>query len=382
MRYFRILTFALTVLLLSACREDEPVIQAEGTLVGGCGSGDIAGLYLLNQGNMGSNKASLDYYEYSSGMYWRNIYPSRNPGVVQELGDVGNDLKIYHDRLYAVINCSNLVEVMDAASARHIATLSIPNCRYIAFDGDYAYVTSYAGPVQLDPNSRLGYVAKIDLASLKVVDSCTVGYQPEDMAISGRKLYVANSGGYRIGNYDNTVSVIDLDSFKEVGRIEVAINLCRMVADGNGRIWVASRGDNYGLPSATYTIDTATDTCEGRVDGLPNSAMCLNGNFLYVCSSQWNYTTQKHEVSYALVDVRTREVITRNFINDGVASRIARPYGIAVNPVTLEVFVTDAGDYITPGSLYCFAFNGILKWTAVTGDIPAHIAFWGRNVKE
>ena len=132
------------------------------------------------------------------------------------LGDVGNDLQSYGGKLYAVINCSHFVEVMDVRTARHITQISIPNCRYITFHKGYAYVSSYAGPVQIDPNARLGYVAKIDTVTMQVMDTCTVGYQPEEMVAVGKKLYVANSGGYRVPNYDRTVSVLDLDSLNAV----------------------------------------------------------------------------------------------------------------------------------------------------------------------
>ncbi|MFV0364888.1 MAG: DUF5074 domain-containing protein [Mangrovibacterium sp.] len=42
----------------------------------------VAGFYLLNEGNMGSNKASLDYFDYETGNYSKNIYAERNPNVV------------------------------------------------------------------------------------------------------------------------------------------------------------------------------------------------------------------------------------------------------------------------------------------------------------
>lgn len=170
-------------------------------------TGPVKGFFLLNEGNMGSNKASLDYFDYASGNYCKNIYPELNPTVQKALGDVGNDIQINGDKLFAVINVSHLVEVMDVNTARHLAAIPIPNCRYIVFNGRYAYVSSYAGKVVIDPNARLGYVAKVDLNSLQVVDTCDVGYQPEEMVVVGNKLYVANSGGYRVPNYDNTVSV-------------------------------------------------------------------------------------------------------------------------------------------------------------------------------
>ena len=180
------------------------VIPPEETVVDeGDPEASIVGFYLLNEGNMGTNKASLDYYDYTNGVYSANIFPSRNPNVTKELGDVGNDLQIYGGRLYAVINCSNLVEVMTADSAKHIGMVDIPNCRYVAFYKDKAYVSSYAGPVEIG-NMQLGYVAEIDTATLSVTRRCTVGYNPEQMVVldgskthDGKpKLYVANSGGY------------------------------------------------------------------------------------------------------------------------------------------------------------------------------------------
>ncbi len=369
------LLLLLPVLLFSGCRTIEPVTPSEKTDVGGGDAGDIAGFYLLNEGNMGSNKCTLDYYDYASGIYRKNIYAERNPGVVQELGDVGNDLQIYGKRLYAVVNCSNLVEVMDATTARHIGQVSVPNCRYIVFKDQYAYVSSYAGPVEVDPNYRLGYVAKIDTASLRVVDTCVVGYQPEEMVIKGNKLYVANSGGYRVPDYDNTVSVIDLSSFKETKKIEVAPNLHRMELDAYGKIWVSSRGDYYDIEPMTYIIDTQTDQVIECMELLACSDMTLCGDSLYVYNNAWSYVTQTSDVNYAIVNVKTHQVVTRRFITDGTEAQFQNPYGIAVNPNTREIFVTDARDYITPGKIYCYTPEGRLKWSTNTGDIPSRIAF-------
>lgn len=83
----------------------------------------------------------------------------------------------------------------------------------------------------------------------------------------------------------------------------------------------------------------------------------------------------------AIVNVRTRKVVTRNFITDGTNEQIAIPYGIAINPNTREFFVTDAKDYVTPGTLYCFNPDGTKKWSVETGDIPAHIVFTRRRLQ-
>src|SRR5690606_30202534 len=153
------------------------------------------------------------------GTYTIDIYSERNPTVVKELGDVGNDIKIYGNKVYAVINSSNKIEVLDKWTAKRVKVIDVPNGRYMAFHGDKAYVSSYAGKVAIDPNAEIGFVAEIDTATLALTRKVTVGYQPEEMVIQDGKLYVANSGGYRVPNYDNTVSVVDLKSFTETKKI-------------------------------------------------------------------------------------------------------------------------------------------------------------------
>ena len=370
------------IILLLSCRKEEEIVHSTDTNVTeGEQSESIKGFFLLNEGNMGSNKATIDYFDYETGVYTKNIYAERNPGVVKELGDVGNDIQIYGDKLYAVINCSHFVEVMDVNTAKHITQISIPNCRYLAFKDRYAYVSSYAGPVLIDPNARLGYVAKVDTVTLQVVDTCTVGYQPDELVVVGNKLYVANSGGYRVPNYDNTISVIDLETFTEIKKIEVAINLHRLELDKYGYLYVSSRGDYYYTPSKTFIIDTKTDQVIKTLNLLPNTEMTLCGDSLYIYSTEWSYLTNSNTISYAVFCLKKKKTVTRNFITDGTEKEIAIPYGIAVNPETKEFFVTDAKDYVTPGTLYCFNPDGTKKWSVTTGDIPAHFVFTRKKLK-
>lgn len=375
MRKKYIIYSSLFIVLLSACRTEIPVTPPEEEKKGDTVHTEIVGFYLLNEGNMGSNKSTLDYYDYTTATYRRDVYAEANPDVVKELGDVGNDLQIYGGRLYAVINCSNKVEVMDVHTGKRIGQIDIPNCRYICFDGPYGYVSSYAGPVSLDStHAQIGYVARFDTASLQLRDRCLVGYQPDGVAIADGKLYVANSGGYMVPNYEHTVSVIDLATFTEIKRIDVAVNLHRLVVDQHHQLWVSSRGDYYDIPSRLYCIDTRTDEVVAEIETAVSS-MDLAGDSLYLCAAEWSYVEMDEVVTYGIVDVRNRQLVNTHFITDGTDEKITKPYGIKVNPLTREIFVTDAKNYVNPGSLYCFATDGTQKWTVRTGDIPAHIAF-------
>lgn len=373
----KVLTLALAVLtaIAASCRRDDYVMPSTPGQVTAPNPdpGTIKGFFVLNEANMGSNKASLDYFDYTTGVYHGNIFPERNPGVAHELGDVGNDLKIYRNRLWAVINCSNFVRVMDVRTAVLVGTVAVPNCRYVAFDGDFAYVSSYAGPVQADPEARPGKVVKIDVRTLEIAGECTVGYQPEQMVVAGGKLYVANSGGYRAPDYDTTISVIDLAAFTETRRIDTGvINLHRLEADDYGNIWASSRGDNYGVGAKTIVIDALAESVVGTFDDLPANNFARRGDRLYVLGG----TLSGKPASYSVVDTKTGSVVSRNFIADGTAGYIRTPYGIAVNPSNGDIIITDARDYVTPGVLHCYSPAGVRLWTAPqTGDIPAHIAF-------
>ncbi len=372
------LFIVLLAFIASSCRKDVEVFINEDTSLDSSSQSGFLGFYLLNEGNMGSNKSTLDYFDYTTGTFKRNIYAAINPNVPKELGDVGNDIAIYGNRLYAVINASNKVEVMDAITARRIGQIDIPNCRYIKFDHGFAYVTSYAGPIQVNPNyTQKGYVAKVDTATLSVVDKCIVGFQPDGLEITGGKIYVANSGGYMgagsTEKYERTVSVIDITTFKENNRIDVAYNLHHIKADKRGDLWVTSRGDYKKLPSRLYFIDKAqqrvTDTLPIAV-----SNYYLDGDSLYVYSTEWSYITYSNVVTYGIVDTRTHKIVSRAFITDGTDKEIEIPYGIMVHPITKDIYVTDAGNYVSPGMLYCFTKDGKKKWSVRTGDIPAHFA--------
>lgn len=381
MKHIRIISICIAVVLVaSSCRHDIELQLGEITQLDdytGTQS-EYKGFYLLNEGNMGMNKSTLDFFDFEKGTYKRNIYAEMNPNVPKELGDVGNDIQIYAGRLYAVINASNKVEVMDAITARRIGQIEIPNCRHIRFAGNYAYVTSFAGPIEINPDyKQKGYVAKIDLISLKEVARCIVGYQPEELEIVKDNIYVANSGGYMgVGNsenYEKTLSVIDLESFKETKRIVVDINLHRVRADKLGNLWISSRGDYLSKPARLYCYNiekqAITDTIATGADNL-----WIAGDSIYAYSTAFNFATYENNISYAIINTHTKKIATNNFITDGTDKEIELPYGIMINPTNRDIYITDAGDYVSPGMLYCYDKGGKKKWSVMTGDIPAHFA--------
>lgn len=383
MKRFSIFYFACLILaVVSSCREDFYIIPSQNQDTGVAPTrGDIVGMYVLNEGNMGSNKASIDYLDLDENKptvhYHRNIYSERNPNVVKELGDVGNDIKIYGNKLWIVVNVSNKVEVATADSCKRITQINIPNCRYLAFKDGFAYVSSYVGPVKLDKEVPLGMVYKVDTMDFKKKDSVVVGYQPEELCIVDNKLYVANSGGYRMPNYDNTLSEIDLTTFKEIRKIKVGLNLHHCQVDHYGQIWVTSRGNYNDVPSRIYWLYKGHNQLYEVIDSIdtPVSGLSIVGDSLYYYGSAWNSATATNTISYGLINVRTHQTIETNLFSAPQIKAITMPYGIMVNPTERDFYLMDAKNYVSSGSLLHFKPDGTFDWSVQTGDIPGHATF-------
>ncbi len=367
---------------LISCRSDEIIFPAEYEVLpmesrelSSFATNEPIGMYLLNEGNMGSNKATIDYLDFCNGTYIRNIYGERNPNVIKELGDVGNDIQVYGNRLYAVINCSHKVEVMDLHTCRRIGQIDIPNCRYIRFHGDKAYISSYVGPVSIDPNAQLGAIFEVDTATLRITRQVTVGYQPEEFEIIGNYLYVANSGGYRAPDYDSTLSVVDLTDFRQVKKIPICVNPHRVRKDQYNRLWITSRGDHKDVQPQLTCFSPITNSLLPIAQAPAVSEMVLLGDSMYFYGAHWNDEIMSNHITYGIFNMRTSILVSDHFITDGTEKNIKIPYGIQVNPYNGDIYITDAKNYVSSGQLHCYSRDGKRKWSVRTGDIPAHMCF-------
>ena len=377
MRILKLLLWLLPLCLFS-CREDEYVtyMTDEDTGVPSVEETHFDGLYILNEGNMGANRCTLDYLDLSGTdstiHYYRNIYAERNPSTVKELGDVGNDIGIYGSKLWIVVNCSNKVEVCEARSTRRLGQVDIDNCRYLAFDGGFVYVSSYAGPVQVAENCPLGRVYKVDTLTLQKVDSVVVGYQPEEMAIVDGKLYVANSGGYRVPLYDNRIMVIDLATFQVIKEIEVDVNLHRLLADSHGQLWVSTRGNYFDVSPALYCLKD--DKVVARLE-VPISSMTIVGDSLYYIGTTFSYVDGGYKKDFGIVDVALQRCSVAVTFEAPEIKNITLPYGIIVNPHDRDFYILDAKNYGSSGELLHFDADGHFLWRVSTGDIPSRGVF-------
>ena len=118
--------------------------------------------------------------------------------------------------------------------------------------------------------------------------------------------------------------------------------------------------------SRLHRIDTQTDEVTATYD-IPVLRMDI------VDGKAWFYGYGAGGTIQVL-DLNTGTVLDSDFITDGTV--VECPYSIKVEPTTRKVYICDALDYVTPGSLMCFSPEGRLLYRVQgIGINPNTVAF-------
>ncbi len=92
-----------------------------------------------------------------------------------------------------------------------------------------------------------------------------------------------------------------------------------------------------------------------RPSTTPVGDFFMAGDSLYTVSGAIGYSADGKDRQFAIFDTRRLECVNTGFITDGTEKDITVPYGIAVNPVSKEIYITDARNYVNPGYLHCYS---------------------------
>ena len=398
MKHFALLTISCILALgVVGCKKDPVAGNASKkgftgeTVTVGEHRGLFKNLYILSEGSMGRNEASLDFFTPESGIYVRNSYLQANPSI--ELGDTANDIIAVGDEIWIALNGSDLIEVVDAQTLVHKTTITVPTPRYMLNDyGQYVYVTSYNGAyAKYSYNSELGYsvitdyknprgvVYKIDPKDHHIASLVQVGYQPEGVALANDKIYAANSGGISSQlapdyAYDNTISEIDRETMKVTATLTGQDNARELLVSSEGVLWEHCLGDYGSVHSGLYKI-TSSGPVRVTAEGceLCVSVITQHHDEFWIIGSDDEFNWEKADKSWYVYKINKEGVATK--VN--VDIQATYPYGIAVDPETEDLYITDGGTGGELGTVYCHSkANGYsLKWKAVSGVFPGHFLF-------
>lgn len=351
MRYFKLL---IIFPLLFSCKKDKP--EETPALPSKLSNGVL----VLCEGLFQQNNSSVSWIDQSNSSV-NNQFFLKKAG--RELGDTGNDIQRYGGKIYVVVNVSSTIEVMDAVTFSPIKQINMTNGsvskqpRFITFNGSKAYVSCFDG-----------FVDVIDTSSLEVVQRIAVGPNPEGLAVSNNKLYVANSGGLNFSNMDSTLSVIDLTSHTELTKITIGLNPGRVLADQSGDIYAIIRGDYAAVPSRMVRVDAVNDQLMETFNFDAGGIEEMGDRFLITYQNPAGTSS-----NIALFNPLNEQMVDMNYIS---TSGITTLFGVQFNSFNNSIYVADAMNYVNTGYIRVYSTSGSLINTYHVGLNPSKMLFY------
>ncbi len=320
------------------------------------------GVFIVNEGNYLYGNGSLSYYDINSKEVINSVYSLAN-GV--PLGDVAYSMTIYDGKGYIVVNNSSSIKVVDANTLLHFGTITdLPSPRHILFLNDESAMISdlYARGISIINPKTLSVVGKI-----KTGGSTMPFYQhsTENLVKIGNKVFT------NCWSFDNKVLVISTESLAVIDSIEVGIQPLAMVKDKNNNLWVINDGGYAGNPvgheiPSLMRINSQSHQVEFRLnfpslnDIVGQIATTPAGDSLYFISNNI------YKMSIDDTVLPQEPLIQKN-------GRNFRALGI--DPITGDVYVSDAVDFMSEGAVYRYASNGAVIDTFDVGIIPGNFCF-------
>ena len=322
------------------------------------------GVFVCNEGNFMSENASLSYYDNATKQESNDIFYHVNN---VPLGSTCQSMAIYGGKGYVVVNGSGKVYVINVDDYKHLATVSgLTSPRYIGFiDSRKAYITDLYSPL----------ISVLDLTTNTVTGTIEVGAGTEQIICYKDWAYVCS------WSMNNKIYRINTRTDKVEGFVEVPIQPNSMVLDKNNKLWVLSdgsfEGSAYGHEKAALTrIDPETFRIEQTIlfpdlDASP-SELSINGNrdkLYYIDGSDGDAASNLggvYEMDCEAVTLPTAPLIPEN-------GRLF--YGLGVDPVNSDIYVSDAIDYTQPGIVYRYDVSGTELDDFKAGICPGAFCF-------
>jgi hypothetical protein len=339
----------LTIILSASCNKDNPPAAAPAA----------KGVYITNEGNFGSGNGEISFYDPAKRQVSNNLFYSING---YHLGDVVQSMYIMDSVGFIVVNNSQKVEVVKIPSLQHIRTISIPNSSpryFLPVSDSTAYVTDLYG-------SKVHVINFLNGVLVKEIEG--FAQWTEHMIMMNGFVVVEERSTSSNPSSTGSIATIQIANNTFGQRyIFTGSNVDGIVKDEMSRIWFGMDGDSAAsiLP-AIFCL---------------NSDLSLNKEIVFSNGHMPNHLCTNNagnEVYY--LDVAG---IYRLSITDTVPPAAAfvgqynhNFYGLGVDPVTEDVYVSDAIDYVQPSRISRYSKTGDSIQSFTAGIISGNFCFW------
>lgn len=353
----------LLCLSIIACNKEEEKNDTLGTFI------ESGSAIITNEGSFGSNNGSVSFIN-RNGVVTNYIYENANSGM--NLGDVVQSYTRVGNKGIICVNNSHKIEIVDARTFKHIATIvdtsATNHTSYVRYalgvTNDKAYVTN---------GSSAGEVVVINLTTNTISTSINVGKGSEQLEQAGNNVYVANSGGWSI---DSTVSIINSTTDAVSSTIKVGDIPTKLVKDAQNNIWVLCAGQSDWsswpnitklTPSKIVRINSTTNTIDKSFTLINSGSLSYELNIAVGDNGRKIYYSISDNV-YAL-DITASALPTTPIISGRSF------YGLAASPYNNQIWGLRAPNFSSGGYVFRYNATGGLIDSIQVGIGPNNAAF-------
>ena len=357
----------LTILFAASCGKKNLIEHGPDTIVPPGHDSVISyenGVFVINEGNYNWGNASISFINGADSVVDQDVFHHVNN---RPLGDVAEEMKIFNNMGFIVVNNTNTIEVVSLTDFKSIATISGFNSpRNIEFvDSSKAYVTN-----------MLKDISVVDLKTFTISKTITTNNWTESMLRYNDYMFVTCVGVYNEPNSKRKarIEVISIKDDRIIDSISTGKEPLGMVMDRKQKMWVLCTGGFDGFEAPTLVrIDPDLRVAEKVYSfnqGVDSpSKLCINstGDTLYYLNN-----------GVFKMAVNAANLSTQALIPSGGHLF----YGLGISPKG-KIFVSDAVDYVQNG--WVFEYNqisGALIKTYQAGRIPGSFCFSGLTQKK
>ena len=350
--FLNALLVSLGILSLVGCADDGDSNSNTNRLTNG--------YIIANEGQFGKTTGTISIIKDT--VVEHKVYQNRNNK--SEIGQVVQQTIATNNGLVFVVNNGGKLQFTDKAF-KSTGELQMANPRYGVYTNGHIWITSWGKTPRSQDNDK---VYKINTSSMSIVDSITVSYGAESIAILGNFILVTSKGGHLA---NNKLTLIDQNT-KAKTEFTAKYYASNIETDSKHFYWNASNLGKTTFNKTEYNTSIAPyytlrlDPVAKKIDTLLTTNEPLAGQPIQINNTLY-VVTSKDKTLHAIQNKTLTKV-------GALSKNIKVIY--RTQQVDNKLFIFDAVDYTSSGKVYIYTIKNnalSLESSHTVGVNPSHV---------